>query len=65
MMLSFACYLQPPECDQLTAMQVAPPVAAGAAGEGLAALLLCPGELGGPGRQASGTSRWCSTPSSS
>ena len=50
MILSFACYLRPSECDLLTAMQVVPPVAGAAGAPGLAALLLHPGELGRPGK---------------
>ena len=50
MILSFACYLRPSECDLLTAMQVVAPVEAAARASGLAALLLHPGELGRPGK---------------
>ena len=50
MILSFACYLRPSECDLLTAMQVVAPVEGVAEGQGLAALMLHPGELGRPGK---------------
>eukprot|EP00959_Pyramimonas_sp_CCMP1952_P162026 3387665-Pyramimonas_sp.AAC.1 len=47
-MRGFTCYLGSSEYGRLTAVQGASLIAAGAVGEGLAALLLYPSEMGQP-----------------